>query len=90
MQKNGITALINYKVYDSKIHAAPIVTAKGIDELALMIRRLAKKHGIPIVEDRVQARLLYDEVEVDEEIPSKFFRAVSIIISRLDKFRRVA
>ena len=77
-------------VYDSKVNAAPIVTAKGIDELALMIRRLAKKHGIPIVEDRVQARLLYDEVEVDEEIPSKFFRAVSIIISRLDKFRRVA
>ena len=34
--------------------------------------------------------LLYDEVEVDEEIPSKFFRAVSIILARLDKFRRVA
>ena len=77
-------------VYDPKIHTAPVVTAKGIDELALMIRRLAKKHGIPIIEDRIQARLLYDEVEVDEEIPSKFFRAVSIIISRLDKFRRVA
>jgi flagellar biosynthesis protein FlhB len=55
-----------------------------------MIRRLAKKHGVQIIEDRIQARLLYEEVEVDEEIPSKFFRAVSIIISRLDKFRRVA
>ncbi len=77
-------------VYDAKVHSAPMVTAKGIDELALMIRRLAKKHNVPIVEDRLQARLLYDEVDVDQEIPSKFFRAVSIIISRLDKFRRVA
>ncbi|MDX1959112.1 MAG: EscU/YscU/HrcU family type III secretion system export apparatus switch protein [Leptospiraceae bacterium] len=76
--------------YDPRIHNAPVVLAKGEDELALIIRRLAKKHEIPIVEDRVQARLLYEEVEIDAEIPAKFFRAVSLIISRLDKFRKVA
>jgi flagellar biosynthetic protein FlhB len=77
-------------VYDPNKHLAPIVTAKGVDELALVMRRIAKKNNVPIVEDRVQARLLYDEVEVDEEIPAKFFRAISIIISKLDKYRRVA
>lgn len=76
--------------YDPNVNYAPMVIAKGMDELALMIRRLAKNHNIPIIEDRVHARLLYEEVEVDEEIPSKFFRAVSIIIARLDKYRRVA
>ena len=76
--------------YKPEIHSAPIVTAKGMDEMALLIRRLAKKYEIPIIEDRITARMLYDEVEVDEEIPAKFFRAVSIIISRLDKYRRVA
>lgn len=76
--------------YKPEIHSAPIVTAKGVDEMALLIRNLAKKNNIPIVEDRITARMLYDEVEVDEEIPARFFRAVSIIISRLDKYRRVA
>jgi flagellar biosynthesis protein FlhB len=76
--------------YEPSIHAAPIVVAKGEDELALIIRRLAKKHEVPIIEDRVQARLLYEEVEIDSEIPAKFFRAVSLIISRLDKFKKVA
>jgi flagellar biosynthetic protein FlhB len=76
--------------YKPEIHAAPIVTAKGMDEMALLIRRLAKKNDVPIIEDRITARMLYDEVEVDQEIPARFFRAVSIIISRLDKYRRVA
>ncbi|MCB1176686.1 MAG: flagellar type III secretion system protein FlhB [Leptospiraceae bacterium] len=76
--------------YDPAIHTAPVVTAKGMDEFALIIRRLAKKHNVPIIEDRIQARLMYEEVEVDMEIPAKFFRAVSLIIAKLDKFRRVA
>ena len=74
--------------YNPAKNFAPMVVAKGVDEMALLIRRLAKKHGIPIVENRVQARLLYDEVEVDEEIPQKFFQAISMILARLDKFKR--
>jgi flagellar biosynthetic protein FlhB len=76
--------------YNPKIHNAPVVIAKGADELALIIRRLARKHNIPLIEDRLQARLLYEEVEVDSEIPAKFFRAVSLIIARLEKYRRAA
>ncbi|MCB1189794.1 MAG: flagellar type III secretion system protein FlhB [Leptospiraceae bacterium] len=74
--------------YDPAVHDAPIVVAKGMDEFALIIRRLAKKHNIPIVEDRVTARLLYDEGEIDKPIPVKFYRAISIIVAKLDKFRK--
>ena len=74
--------------YDPSKNRAPVVLAKGVDEMALLIRRLAKKHDIPIVENRVQARLLYDEVEVDEEIPEKFFKAISLILASLDKYKR--
>lgn len=74
--------------YDPAVNAAPVVVAKGVDEMALLIRRLAKKHNIPIVENRVQARLLYDEVGIDEEIPAKFFQAISLILASLDKFKR--
>jgi len=76
--------------YDPAIHHAPVVVAKGMDELALIIRNLAKKHNVPIIEDKVTARLLYEEVEIDQAIPAKFFRAVSLIIAKLDKYRRVA
>jgi flagellar biosynthesis protein FlhB len=76
--------------YDQKVHSAPVVFAKGMDELALLIRQLAKKHNVPIIEDRIVAKMLYDEVEVDSVIPSKFFHAVSLIIARLAKYRRVA
>lgn len=76
--------------YDPAIHYAPVVVAKGVDELALLIRNLAKRHNVPIVEDRITARLLYEEVEIDQVIPAKFFRAVSVIIAKLDKYRRVA
>lgn len=76
--------------YDPNIHYAPVVVAKGVDELALLIRNLAKKHNVPIIEDKLTARLLYEEVEVDQTIPAKFFRAVSVIIAKLDKYRRIA
>ncbi|MCB1157675.1 MAG: flagellar type III secretion system protein FlhB [Leptospiraceae bacterium] len=76
--------------YDPKVHDAPVVVAKGMDEFALMIRRIAKNNNVPIIEDRMQARMLYDEAELDMPIPVKFFRAVSLIIARLDKYRRVA
>lgn len=77
-------------VYDPMIHDAPVVVAKGMDEFALMIRRVARSNEIPMVEDRLQARMLYDEAEIDMPIPIKFYRAISLIIARLDKFKRVA
>lgn len=74
--------------YDPELHYAPIVVAKGADEFALLIRRVAKKYNVPMIEDRVQARMLYDESELDQPIPVQFFRAVSIIISKLDKYKK--
>ncbi|MEM7183611.1 MAG: EscU/YscU/HrcU family type III secretion system export apparatus switch protein, partial [Spirochaetota bacterium] len=76
--------------YDPQVHDAPVVVAKGMDEFALMMRRVAKNNDIPMIEDRVQARMLYEEAELDMPIPVKFYRAVSVIIARLEKYKRVA
>lgn len=76
--------------FDNQIHEAPEVIAKGVDEFALLIIRIAKENGIPTVENRVQARMLYEEVEIGDQIPAKFYQAVSQILSRLDSFRRKA
>ncbi len=59
---------------------APIVVAKGLDLLALRIRSVAEQHGIPVVEDKLLARSLYDKVEVDQLIPPEFYRAVANVI----------
>src|SRR5262249_15260262 len=59
---------------------APLVVAKGQDLIALKIREIAEKHGIPVVEDKLLARSLYDKVQIDQLIPPEFYRAVANVI----------
>lgn len=66
--------------YDSKAMGAPTVVAKGVDNLALKIRELAQEHGVPIVENPPLARALYAQVEVEHEIPSELYAAVSDVL----------
>ena len=59
---------------------APMVLSKGKDLLALKIREIAERHLIPIVEDKLLARSMYDSVEVDRPIPAEFYKAVAELI----------
>lgn len=67
--------------YDPDNDDAPRVIAKGVDEVALRIREVAKEHDIILYEDRPLARSLYDMVELDDVIPSELFKAVAEVIS---------
>lgn len=71
---------------------APVVVAKGKDLIALQIRKVAETHGVPVAEDKVLARSLYNAVEVDQMIPPEFYRAVAdlFILLRKRGDRRVA
>jgi flagellar biosynthetic protein FlhB len=62
---------------------APVVVAKGQDLIALKIREIAETHAIPIIEDKVLARSMYESVEVDRMIPPQFYRAVAEVIHYL-------
>lgn len=66
--------------YEQGKTPAPICLAKGVDEVALRIRELAKEHDIPIVEDPPLARALFATAELDQEIPVDHFKAVAKII----------
>lgn len=68
---------------------APVVVAKGVDHLALKIREIAGHNSIPIVENRPLARSLYDQVELDQQIPPEFYRAVAEIIHYLNSRGRM-
>lgn len=70
----------------------PKVVAKGIDNLAMKIREVAKEHNVPILENPPLARTLYAAVEVDEEIKGDQYQAVAEIIGfvmRLKKGERL-
>jgi flagellar biosynthetic protein FlhB len=46
----------------------------------LKIRSIAEQHAIPIVEDKVLARSLYQSVEIDQMIPPEFYRVVAELV----------
>jgi flagellar biosynthetic protein FlhB len=68
---------------------APVVVAKGVDHLALRIREIATEHAVPLIENRPLARSLYDQVDIDEQIPPEFYRAVAEIIHYLNSRGRL-
>ncbi|CAM2806336.1 flagellar biosynthesis protein FlhB [Campylobacter hyointestinalis] len=67
--------------YDKEKEKAPVVLAKGIDHLALRIRKLAAENGIQIVENPPLARELYKVCDVDSMIPANLFQAVAEVLS---------
>jgi flagellar biosynthetic protein FlhB len=76
--------------YDSSLAQAPLVIAKGADNLAFQIRKIGRENQVPIQENPQLARVLYSEVEVGQEIPETLYRVVSLVFARLDRFRNSA
>jgi flagellar biosynthetic protein FlhB len=62
--------------YDRTKDKAPKVVAKGVDHLAQKIKEIAREHDVMIVENKPLARQLYAEVELEQEIPEKLYKAV--------------
>ncbi len=67
---------------------APIVVAKGKLKLAERIKAIAKKHGVPVIENKPLARGLYDACEVGKEIPAAFYQAVAEVLSQVYKMNK--
>lgn len=74
--------------YDGTTMAAPSVTAKGADHLALRIREIAKENDIPIVENIMLARTLYKTVKVGHGVPRTLYKAVAEILAFVYKLKR--
>ena len=67
--------------YDMDNMAAPRLVGKGVDDVAKRIREVAEENEIPIVENPPLARAIYAFVEIDQEIPPKYYHAVAEVIS---------
>ena len=67
--------------YDAGSTGAPMVVAKGKNYLALRIRKRALENNIPLIENPPLARALYKSVDVGQEIPAQFYRAVAEVLA---------
>lgn len=67
--------------YEMGKQRAPIILAKGMDNVALKIIEVAEKHKIPSIENKPLARGLYESVEIDQEIPEKYYHAVAEVLA---------
>ena len=67
--------------YDKEIAEAPVLLAKGADFLAEKIKETARENFIPIVENKPLARMLYHNVEIDEEIPQELYQMTAEVLS---------
>jgi flagellar biosynthesis protein FlhB len=69
--------------------AAPMVLAKGADEVAFRIRKEARTHGVPIVENKPLAQALYKTAEVGQTIPAPLFGAVAEVLAYLVRIKQL-
>lgn len=73
--------------YDPATMKAPRVVAKGLDNIAMKIREVAKEHNIPLFENPPLAQALYATVDIDKEIPAEHYKAVAEVISYVYRLR---
>jgi len=67
---------------------APKVVAKGADYIALKIKIIAKEHEVPVIENKPLARMMYDRVEIDDDIPQDLFQGVAEILAVVMKLKK--
>jgi len=74
--------------YEEGSAGAPMVVAKGTDNIAFKIKEIAKENKVPIIENKPLARLIYKEVDIDEEIPIDMYQAVAEILAMVLKMKK--
>ena len=67
--------------YERGRDQAPVILAKGENRFAQRIKALAAEHGVPMVENKPLARLLFSLGKVDETIPTELYQAVASILA---------
>ena len=86
-----ITNPTHYSValrYDEKRMRAPVVVAKGVDEVAANIRKIAVENKVPVFEAPPLARVLFRDVDLNAEVPASLYVAVAQVLTYVLQLRR--
>ena len=73
--------------YDLKKAQAPFVLAKGVDEMALYIRKIAAGHELEVIELPPLARAIYFTTQVNQQIPAPLYTAVAHVLTYVLQLR---
>ncbi len=76
--------------YDKERESAPIVVAKGVDNIALKIKEIGRENLIQIIENPPLARQLYGSSELNEVIPENLYKAVAEVLAFVFKSKNKA
>ncbi|MBN8554893.1 MAG: flagellar biosynthesis protein FlhB [Deltaproteobacteria bacterium] len=74
--------------YQRGVMRAPVVVAKGAGVIAVRIKEIAAKAGVPIVEKKTLARYLYRNIEINEVIPESLYTAVAEVLAYVYKIKK--
>jgi flagellar biosynthetic protein FlhB len=73
--------------YEAKTMHAPVMVAKGADELAERIREIARAYGVPVIRRPELARTIYATVEPGSPIPENLYVAVAEVLALIYRLR---
>ncbi|KPK30213.1 MAG: hypothetical protein AMK70_14615 [Nitrospira bacterium SG8_35_1] len=72
--------------YDDQKMFAPKIVAKGAGKVAEKIKEIARKHRVPVVEDKPVARALF-KFELNTFVPEELYIAVAKILAQIFKLK---
>ncbi len=74
--------------YDREYMSAPQVVAKGTDYLALRIIEIAGENDVVVYQNPGVARALFFQVQIGEDLPEEFYKAVAEILAFVYKAKK--
>jgi len=74
--------------YDQNSMAAPMVVAKGGDELAFKIMEIARENKVEILRTPPLARAVYHNSDIGQEIPDGLYMAIAQVLAYVFQLRQ--
>lgn len=74
-------------LYQREKMIAPQVVAKGAGWIAEKIKETARNHGVPIVENKALAQVLYKTMELGQGIPSSLYQMVADLLAHVYRMK---
>lgn len=86
-----VTNPIHYAValkYEEGVNSAPLLVAKGAGDIALKLREIAGKSGVPVIENPPLARTLFQQVDIGGEIPAELYQSVAEVLAMVLRLKK--
>ncbi|HET8850332.1 MAG TPA: flagellar biosynthesis protein FlhB [Marinobacter sp.] len=74
--------------YDQKANGAPVVVAKGADEVAFKIMEIAREYKVEVLRTPPLTRAVYHNTDIGQEIPDGLYMAIAQVLAYVFQLRQ--